>query len=132
MRTKLAILAAILATSIVSPAFAGSSNDDQTTAAKLDEVSYVVNDDQPTAAKLDEVAYQSNDDQTTAAKLDEVGYRSNDGQTTAAKLDEVVFRASTLSAAGMAPRLIDYSDNPDRTGGGSSGYNSHVRHDYTA
>jgi hypothetical protein len=113
MRTKLAVLAAILATSIMSPAFAGSSNDDQTTAAKLDEVSYVINEDQPTAAKLDEVAYQSNDDQTTAAKL-----------------DEVVFRASILSAPRMAPRFVDYSDNPNRTGGGSSGYNSHLRQDY--
>jgi hypothetical protein len=128
MRTKLVLAAALLATAIASPAFAGSSNDDQTTAAKLDEVTYQANDDQTTAAKLDEVSYQTNDDQTTAAKLDEVSYQTNDDQTTAAKLDEVVFRGGTL---GIAPRLVDYSDDPDRTGGGSSGYNSHVRHDYT-
>jgi len=97
MRTRLAVLAAILATGVAAPAFAGSSNDDQTTAAKLDEVGYVINEDQPTAAKL----------------------------------DEVVFRTGTFSAASMVPRVVDYSDDPDRTGGGSSGYNSHVRHDYT-
>ncbi len=79
MKTKIAILAALLATGIVAPAFANSSNDDQTTAAKL---------------------------------------------------DEVAFRASTFNAATMAPRLVDWSDNPDRTGGGSSGYNDQVHHDY--
>jgi hypothetical protein len=147
MKTKIAILAAILATGIVAPAFANSSNDDQTTAAKLDEVGYVINQDQPTAAKLDEATYRSNDDQTTAAKLDEatyrsnddqttaakldeVTYRSNDDQTTAAKLDEVVFRAGTFNAATMTPRLVDWSDNPGRTGGGSYGYNNQVHHDY--
>jgi hypothetical protein len=47
---------AIMAIGIATPAFAGSFNDDQTTAAKLDEVSYQRNDDQTTAAKLDEVS----------------------------------------------------------------------------
>ena len=37
-KSKFALLAAILAVSMASPAFAQSRNDGQTTAAKLDEV----------------------------------------------------------------------------------------------
>ncbi len=54
----------------------------------------------------------------------------NDDQTTAAKLDEVAFHQVVPSNYQTAPVLIDYSDNPNATGGGSSGYNEHVHHDY--
>lgn len=54
----------------------------------------------------------------------------NDDQTTAAKLDEVVFHQTAPSAFQMVPVLVDYSDNPNATGGGSSGYNNQVHHDY--
>ena len=81
MRTKsmFAVLAAALAVSVASPAFAQSQNDDQTTAAKL---------------------------------------------------DEVVFHQTVPSNYQTAPVLVDYSDNPNAAGGGSSGYNDHVHHDY--
>jgi hypothetical protein len=39
-KSKFALLAAFLAISAASPAFAQSQNDDQTTAAKLDEVTF--------------------------------------------------------------------------------------------
>jgi hypothetical protein len=55
-RSKFAAIAMLMAIGIATPAFAGSFNDDQTTAAKLDEVSYQRNDAQTTAAKLDEVS----------------------------------------------------------------------------
>lgn len=54
-RSKLAAIAMLALVGVASPAFAGSFNNDQTTAAKLDEVSYRQNDGQTTAAKLDEV-----------------------------------------------------------------------------
>jgi hypothetical protein len=38
-RSKLAAIAMLMAIGIATPVFAGSFNDDQTTAAKLDEVS---------------------------------------------------------------------------------------------
>ena len=38
-RSKLAAIAMLMVIGIATPAFAGSFNDDQTTAAKLDEVS---------------------------------------------------------------------------------------------
>lgn len=58
-RSKLAAIAMLMMAGIATPAFAGSFNDDQTTAAKLDEASYQRNDDQTTAAKLDEVSLRA-------------------------------------------------------------------------
>lgn len=83
-KSKFALLAAILAISAASPAFA-----------------------QP------QFAQSQNDDQTTAAKL-----------------DEVAFHQAVPSDFRMAPVMVDYSDNPNATGGGSYGYNEHEHHDY--
>lgn len=112
-RSKLAAIAMLMMISVATPAFASSFNDDQTTAAKLDEASYQRNDDQTKAAKLDEASYQRNDDQTTAAKLDEASLRqaSSDGLT-------------------VVPLLVAYADNSSATGGGSDGYNNSTAHDY--
>lgn len=112
-RSKLAALAMLAVVGIATPAFAGSFNNDQTTAAKLDEVSY-----------------QPNDGQTTAAKLDEASFRQNDGQTTAAKLDEASLRQGQGQGLSTVPLLVAYADNPGAAGGGSYGYNSSTRRDY--
>jgi len=78
-KSKFAVLAAFLAISAASPAFAQSQNDDQTTAAKL---------------------------------------------------DEVAFHQAVPTNSATLPVLVDYSDNPNATGGGSYGYNNHEHHDY--
>jgi hypothetical protein len=54
----------------------------------------------------------------------------NDDQTTAAKLDEVSLRQGSTNGFTVVPLLVDYSDNPSASGGGSYGYTTSTAHDY--